>query len=124
MHAVPRVLQKPERLEVMNGGQRLFHAAESGEHNRWSKVAVLLQVLKKLETVHARHDQIRNDDIRTKGGETFQRFLPVRRKLRLKAIIGEHGGQSGTLALVIIDDQDPARICRFSGHRINHNKPY
>jgi hypothetical protein len=64
------------------------------------------------EAVHARHDQIRNDDIRIEGGEPFQRFLAVRRNLRLKVILGEHGGQSGTLALVIIDDQDPARVRR------------
>ena len=71
---------------------------------------MFLQVLEKFETVHARHDQIRNDDIRVEGGEPFQRFLPVRCKLRLKVVLGEHGGQSSMLAFVIIDDQDPARV--------------
>ena len=117
------LFQKPECLEVMNGGQRLLHAAESGEHDRRSKVAVLLQVPEEFEAVHARHDQIRNDDIRVEGCEPFQRFLAVRRNLRLKVIIGEHGGQSGTLARVIIYDQDPARSHRSSGHRSHHSKP-
>ena len=85
---------------------------------------MLLQVPEELETVHARHDQIRNDDIRTEGGEPFERFLSIRRNLRLLVIIGEHGGQGGTLALVIVDDQDAARNSRFSGHRSYHSKPH
>ena len=55
------------------------------------------------EAVHARHDQIRNDDIRREGGEPFERLRAVGRYLRLKVIIGEHGGRSGALALIIID---------------------
>ena len=68
------------------------------------------------EAVHARHDQIRNDDVRVEGGEPLQRFLPIGGDLRLKVAIGKHGGQGGTLALVIVDDENPARNRRQSGH--------
>jgi hypothetical protein len=73
-------------------------------------------VPEQFETVHARHDQIGNDDIRVKGGEQVQRFLPVRRALRLKVSIGKHGGQGGTLAFVIIDNEDSARRPWRGGH--------
>ena len=57
-----------------------------------------------------------NDDVCVEGGEPFQRFLPVGRDLRVKVTIGKHGGQGATLALVIIDDEDPARNRRLLGH--------
>ena len=103
-----RFLQEPERLEVMNRGQRLFHAAEAGERDRRSEVAAFLQMPEQFKAVHARHHQIRNNDVRVEGGEPFQRFLPVGRDLRVKVGIGKHGGQGGTLALIIVDDEDPA----------------
>ena len=93
----------------MDGGKRLLHAAEAGERDRRSEVAAFLQVPEQFKAVHARHDQIRNDDVCVEGGEPFQRFLPVGRHLRLKVTIGKHGSQGGTLALVVIDDEDPAR---------------
>ena len=113
-----RLLQEPECLEVMNGGQRLFHAAEAGERDRRSEVAAFLQMPEQLEAVHARHDQIRNDDVRVEGSEPFQRFLPVGRDLRFKVAVGKHGSQGGTLPLVIVNDEDPARNRRQSGHRL------
>ncbi len=103
----------------MDGGQRLFHAAEAGERDRRSEVAAFLQVPEQFEAVHARHDQIRNDDVRVEGSEPFQRFLPVGRHLRLKVSIGKHGSQGGTLALLIVDDEDPARNRRQSKHPVS-----
>ena len=50
------------------------------------------------------------------GCEPFQCFLPVGRHLSVKVTIGKHGGQGATLPLVVIDDEDPARNCRLSGH--------
>ncbi len=72
-----RLFQEPECLEVVNGRQRLVDASETGEHDRRSLVAVFLQVPEQLEAVHARHDQVGNNDIRVEGSEPFQRFLPV-----------------------------------------------
>ena len=77
----------------MDRGQRLFHAAEAGERDRRSEVAAFLQVPEQFKAVHARHDQIRDDDVRVEGGEPFQRFLPVGGDLRFKVTIGKHGGQ-------------------------------
>ena len=51
------------------------------------------------------------------GSEPFQRFLPVGGDLRFKVTTGEHGSQGGTLPLVVVDDEDPARNRRQSGHR-------
>jgi hypothetical protein len=70
------------------------------------------------EAVHARHDQIRNDDVSVEGSEPFQRFLPVGRDLRGKVTIGKHSGQGAALTLIIVDDEDPARNRRQSGHRL------
>ena len=100
----------------MNRGERLFHAAEAGERDRRSEVAALLQMPEQFEAVHARHDQIRNDDVCVEGGEPFQRFQPVGRDLRVKVGIGQHGGQGGTLPLVIVNDEDPTRNWLKSGH--------
>ena len=94
----------------------LFHTAEAGERDRRSEVAAFLQVPEQFKAVHARHDQIRHDDVRVEGSEPFQRFLPVARDLRLKVALGKHGSQGVTLPLVIIDDEDPARNRGQSGH--------
>jgi hypothetical protein len=61
------------------------------------------------EAVHARHDQIRNDDICVEGTQPFQRFLPVAGELRFEVAIGKHASQGATLPLVVVDDEDPAR---------------
>jgi len=76
-----------------------------------------LQIPQQFEAVHARHDQIGNDDIRVEGSEPFQRLLPVAGNLRFKITIGKHGGQGGTLAFVVVDDEDAARNRRQLGHR-------
>ena len=102
----------------MNSGQRLFHAAETGEYDRRSEVAAFLQVPEQFKAVHARHDQIRNDDVSVEGRETFQRFLSVACDLRLKVRLGQHGSQGSTLPLVIIDDEDPARNRRQLAHLV------
>jgi len=74
-------------------------------------------VPEQFKTVHARHDQIRNDDVCIEDTEPFQRFLPIGCYLRLKVAIGKHGSQGGALKLLIIDDEDPARNRRRSRHR-------
>ena len=56
------------------------------------------------ESVHARHDQIRNNDVRVEGTEPFQRFEAVCGNLRHKAAVGKNGRQRGTLGGVIICD--------------------
>ena len=116
-----RLLQVPERLEVVNSGQRFFHAPKAGERDCGSGVAAFFQMPEQFEAVHARHDQIRNDDVCVEGSEPFQRFLPVGRDLRVVGTPREHGGQSGTLALVVIDDEDPARNRRGAPPR---GRPY
>ncbi len=107
-----RLLQEPECLEVMDGGKRLFHTAEAGERDRRSEIAALLQMPEQFEAVHARHHQIRNDDICVKAGEPFQRFQPVGSDLYLKVGVGQHGGQGGALPLVIVNNEDPTRSWR------------
>ena len=62
-----------------------------------------------LEAVHARHDQIRNDDVCVKGCEPFQCFQPIGRDLSFIITIGKYGGQGPSLPLVIIHDEYPAR---------------
>ena len=79
---------------------------------------MFLQVPEEFKAVHARHDQVRNDHVGVEGGEPFQRFLSVRRNLRLKVTVRKHIGHGGTLTLVIIDDEDPARHRRQAGHRL------
>jgi hypothetical protein len=69
------------------------------------------------EAVHARHDQVRNDDIGVKGTQPIQRFLPVGGDLRLKVTFGEHGSQSSPPSFLIIDDENPARNRWQLGHR-------
>jgi hypothetical protein len=102
----------------MDRGQRLFYAAKGGERDRRSEVAAILQVPEQFEAVHARHDEIRDDDIRVEGSEPFQRFLPVGRELDVKITIGKHGGQGAALTLVVVNNQDSARNHRQSGHRL------
>ena len=102
----------------MDGGKRLFHAAEAGKRNRRSEVAAFLQVPEQFKAVHARHHQVRNDHVRVEGREPFQRFLPIGRDLRVKRTIGKHGSQGTALTLVVIDNEYPARNRRQSGHRL------
>lgn len=104
-----RLFEIPEGFEVVNDGQRFFDAAECGEHNRRSVVAAILQVLDQLESVHARHNQIRNNDVRAEGAEPFQRVEAVRGNLRYKAAVGKNGRQRGALGGVIIYYKDAAR---------------
>jgi hypothetical protein len=61
-----------------------------------------------LKAVHARHKQIRNDDVCVEDSEAFQRFLSVACNLYFKVGVGEHGSQGGALPLVIVDDEDSA----------------
>ena len=100
----------------MDGGKRLVHTAEAGERDRRREIAAFLQVPEQFKTVHARHNQIRDDDVCVEGCEPFQCFQPVGRYLSVKVTIGKHGGEGATLPLVVIDDEDPARKCRLSGH--------
>jgi hypothetical protein len=88
----------------VNGGQRFVHAAESRKRDRRREVATFFQVAQQFEAVHARHDQIGDDDVRVEGREPFQGLLPVSRDLRFEVAIGKHGSQGGALALVIVDD--------------------
>jgi hypothetical protein len=118
-----RLLQEPECLEVMDGGKRLFHTAESGERDRRCEVAAFLQLLEQFETVHPRHHQIRHDDVCTEAGEPLQRFLPVGGDLNIKVTIGDHASQGGTLTLVVIDDEDPARNRSLLEHCLYSSKP-
>jgi hypothetical protein len=60
------------------------------------------------EAVHARHDQVRNDDVGIERLEPFQGFLPVGRHLRLKVAIEKHGSHGRTLTLVVVNDEDSA----------------
>jgi hypothetical protein len=69
-----------------------------------------------LEAIHARHEQIRDDDVRIEGSEPFQRFLAVARNLNFKVAAGEDGSYGSALLLVIVNDEDPARKSRLSGH--------
>ena len=94
----------PECFEIANRGQRLFHAAECRQHDRRSVIAALVQVPDQLESVHARHQQIRNNDVCVEGVEPFERFQSVCGNLCLEASIGENSRQRGTLAVVIIYD--------------------
>src|SRR5579871_1053602 len=103
-----RLFQVPERLELMNGGQSLIHRPKARERNGGSGVAVFFQVPQQFEAVHARHNQIGDDDVCVEDGKPFQRFLPVGRDLRVIGTFGKYGSQGGTLALVIIDDENPA----------------
>jgi len=103
-----RLFQEPECLEIVDCRQRLFYAAETGERDRRREVAALLQVTEQLEAVHARHDQIRDDDVRVEGNEPLQRFLPIGRHLRFKVRLGKHGRQGAALALLIVNYEDPA----------------
>src|SRR5580698_4452817 len=57
------LFQEPECLEVMNCRQGLFHAAEASERDRRSEVAAFLQMPEQLKAVHARHDQVRYNDV-------------------------------------------------------------
>src|SRR5581483_130135 len=68
------LLEKPERFEVMDGRKRLLHAAKARECDCWGEVAAFFQSAEQLEAVHARHDQIRNNDVCIEGTEPFQRF--------------------------------------------------
>ena len=107
-----RLFQKPECLEVMDGGQRLFHAAETGERDRRGTVPGVVQVPEQFKAVHPRHDQIRDDDVCVEGSEPFQRFLPVGGDLSVKVALAKQSRQRPPLTLVIIDDEDPARSRR------------
>src|ERR1022692_1519939 len=112
-----RLFQKPECLEVMDGGKRFFHTAEAGERDRRREISAFLQMPEQFEAVHAWHDQIRNDDVRVEGREPFQCFQTVGRHLSVKITTGKYGGQGAPLPLVVVDDKDPARNCRLSGHQ-------
>jgi hypothetical protein len=58
------------------------------------------------------------DDVRVEGSEPLQRLLPVSRHLRFKVGLGKHSGQGGTLAFLIVNDEDPAWNRRQSRHRL------
>jgi hypothetical protein len=55
----------------------------------------------------------------TSALKAVSRFLPVGRNLRVKVAIGKHGSHGGALTLVVVNDQDPARNRRQSGHRLS-----
>src|SRR6266545_1272994 len=110
-----RLLQKPERVEIMDGRKRLFQAAEARQRDCRSEVAALLQVPQQFKAVHARHYQIRNDDIRVKGREPYQRFLAVGCDLRNKVTIGKHGGHGSTLAALLLLALMLLRLAVFFG---------
>src|ERR1035438_2174810 len=62
-----RLFQEPEWLEIMHCRQRLFYSAEAVERDRRSEVAAFLQMPEQFKAVHARHHQVRDDDIRVEG---------------------------------------------------------
>ena len=93
----------------MDHGKRLFHTAEPGEGDGRGEVALGLETAQQFEAVHAGHDQIGDDDVGVEARQAFQRVQAVGSDLSFKSGLGEHGGQSDALALVIVDDQDSAR---------------
>jgi hypothetical protein len=100
----------------VNYRQRLFHAPEARKRDHWSEVAAIIQMPEKFEAVHTRHDQICDDDVCVKGSERFQRLQAIRSDLCVKVGIGQHRSQGSALALVIVNDEDPARNYGKSGH--------
>jgi len=110
------LLEVPEGLQVPHGGQRFVHAAKSGERDRRREVAALFQIAQQFEAIHAWHHQIGHDHIRVKGGQTFQRFESVARKLGFKVAAGKHGGQSDALPIVVVYNKYPSRNGWLSGH--------
>jgi len=92
----------------VNSGQRPFYTPETGKRDRRPEIATVPQLPKQLESIHARHDQIRNDNVGAEGSKPVEGILPSDRHLRLEITVWQHRHQSTTLSHVIIDDENSA----------------
>jgi hypothetical protein len=94
---------------------RLFDTPKTGQDDRRRAVAALFERSKKFKTVHARHIEIRQNQISRALGVYLQRFHPVGSGNRRKPQGIDHLSDSQPLTSLIVDDQHTGRslVCHL-----------
>ena len=105
-----RLLQKPERAQVVHDGDGMADIAEPGQNDGRREVAALQQSSQKLSAIENRHEQVRDDGVKGCRAQLLQRFFAMLRGFRHIPFRGNHGGDSIALLGVIIHNQDSNRF--------------
>ena len=71
------LFKKPERAQIVNRRNRGFDITESCEHDSRRHIARRSETLQKFEAVHARHHQIRYQDLYSAVIQFIERFLSI-----------------------------------------------
>ena len=93
----------------MNNRYCLLDAAESRQYDGRSAIAPDREFLQECNAVLARHHEVGQDDAGRSGFEYLESFPAVGRGDRGKAQPGDHFGQIGALAGIVIHNQYSSR---------------
>ena len=82
--------------------------AADHDHRQMAQRVVALDALEHLDAVHARHDQVQQDDVGWVFGEHGERGGAVTGRGRPMPLVFEGGGEESTVQRVVVDHQDVA----------------
>ena len=91
----------------LHGADRRLHGLGSRQHDdRHARIAAP-HLLEQLEAVHARHDDVEEDDVERPGRERLQRVGARRDRDRVVGVLQDHAQRLAHPGLVV-DDEDPS----------------
>ena len=73
-------------------------------------MAGFLEALQEIPSVHARHGQIEQDDVRMMQVQRALSFLTVARQQYLKTVLSERGRQHSPQRQIVVDHEDAFAI--------------
>ena len=85
---------------------RSFDGSLRGQNHDGVIPAIVLECAQQLETPHARHHEVADDDVRAKDGNALKRLFSVARGIGRKAPRTHQLGQTEARAGLVLDDED------------------
>ena len=85
---------------------RGFDGALRGQDHDGVVPAIVLERAQQLETTHARHHQVADDDVRAEDGNALERLFSVARGIGSKAPRPHQLGETEARAGLVLDDED------------------
>ena len=92
---------------LLDGFDRRFDGALGGQNHRGRVLALLFQRAQQFEPAHPRHDQVGQDDPRTKRGDLLQRLVAVAGRFDAEAPASNQLLHPHPRGGIVLDDEDP-----------------
>ena len=113
-----RLFEKPEGAQLVQGGESRFDISEGRDHDGGDAASRGIQAPEKLGPVDARHHEIRENYLGMKDPKLFECVLSIKRGFSDEPPAGDHAGESKTLVLFIVHDQDTGSSAGFDRRHI------